>query len=69
MRDTTQPVQVETTCTTEKQYIEFEVRSANSNLPPGSPVSQGDKVRVYREDVFKSISDGNGALGSTNAVF
>lgn len=52
-----------------KQYIEFEVRTANNMLPQGSPVSQGQIVRVYREDVFKTISNGSGNIGSTNQVF
>lgn len=52
-----------------KQYIEFEVRTANNLLPPGSPVSQGQIVRVYREDVFKTISNGSENIGSTNQVF
>ena len=45
-----------------KKYIEFEVRSSKSelqkfNLPEN--FSTGSRVRIYREDVYKIISEGN----------
>ena len=45
-------------------YIEFEVRSGSKYFEkyPNSSIKEGDKVRIYREDVYKSIGpdDGNG---------
>ena len=50
------------------QYKSFEVRSNNSNLV-GTILKQGDNVRIYRDDVFKSISNGSGGFGqTTNAI-
>ena len=45
-----------------KKYIEFEVRSSKSelqkfNLPEN--FSTGSRVRIYREDVYKIISEGD----------
>ena len=50
------------------QYKSFEVRS---NLDPnkGYIIKQTDNVRIYRDDVFKSISNGNDGFGQTiNAI-
>ncbi|EIW92087.1 hypothetical protein HMPREF1321_0188, partial [Capnocytophaga sp. oral taxon 412 str. F0487] len=40
-----------------KKYIEFEVRS--DKLPINSPIKKTDKIRIYREDVYKIISEGD----------
>ena len=40
-----------------KKYIEFEVRS--DKLPISSPIKKTDKIRIYREDVYKIISEGD----------
>ena len=45
-----------------KKYIEFEVRSSKSELQKfNSPenFSTGSRVRIYREDVYKIISEGD----------
>ena len=50
------------------QYKSFEVRS---NLDPdkGYIIEKGDNVRIYRDDVFKSISNGSDDFGQTiNAI-
>lgn len=50
------------------QYKSFEVRSNNSNLS-GTILNQGDNVRIYRDDVFNSISNGSDGFGQTiNAI-
>jgi hypothetical protein len=50
------------------QYKTFEVRSDNSKSA-GTILKQGDEVRIYRDDVFKSISNGNDGFGQTiNAI-
>lgn len=42
-------------------YLEFEVRASNAELDKaGSHLRQGDKVRIYRGDVYKSIGNGDG---------
>lgn len=40
-----------------KKYIEFELRS--DKLPINSPIKKTDKIRIYREDVYKIISEGD----------
>ncbi|AEK23349.1 hypothetical protein [Capnocytophaga canimorsus] len=40
----------------DKKYIEFEVRS--DKLPINSPIKKTDKIRIYRENVYKIISEG-----------
>lgn len=42
---------------TSKEFIEFEVRS--DKLPINSPVKKTERVRIYREDVYKIISEGD----------
>ena len=50
-------------------YIEFEARSDLSKFP-STPLSATDnKVRVYRDDIFKTTSDGNGNINATVKVF
>jgi hypothetical protein len=39
-------------------FIEFEVRT--TSFPSGSPIRQGSKIRIYKTDVYKSISNGDG---------
>jgi ribosome-interacting GTPase 1 len=50
-----------------KNFITFEVRS---NLDPtkGYIIKQTDKVRIYKTDVWKSISNGKGARLITEVV-
>ncbi len=45
---------------TDKPYLEFEVRSTLDKLPVNSPVKTQDKIRLYKEDLYKIISDGDG---------
>lgn len=48
-----------------KEYLDFEVRTDNNLLTAqGAPVgfTQGTKVRIYRNEVFKTISDGNNGV-------
>uniref|UniRef100_UPI0039A573A0 UDP-N-acetylenolpyruvoylglucosamine reductase n=1 Tax=Ornithobacterium rhinotracheale TaxID=28251 RepID=UPI0039A573A0 len=42
-----------------KKFIEFEVRTELEKLPIDSPIKTKDKVRVYKEEVYKIISDGD----------
>lgn len=51
------------------EYIEFEVRSELSRYPNTPFTQTNKKVRVYREDVFKTTSDGNGTINPTTRVF
>lgn len=44
-------------------YITFEVRSYDLN--ESDIIELGSKVRIYRSDVFKSNSDGNGGFLKT----
>ncbi|MGQ3644006.1 hypothetical protein ACT8O7_05885, partial [Ornithobacterium rhinotracheale] len=46
-----------------KKFIEFEVRTELEKLPIDSPIKTKDKVRVYKEEVYKIISDGNSNFG------
>ncbi|WP_271766890.1 hypothetical protein [Aquimarina algiphila] len=50
-----------------KKYIKFEVRSTKGELNkfdlPDESFVQGVEIRIYREDVFKIISDGNDSFG------
>lgn len=50
-----------------KKYIKFEVRSTKGELNkfdlPDESFVQGSEIRIYREDVFKIISDGNDSFG------
>ncbi len=43
-------------------YVTIELRSANERLV-GTNVQQGDFIRLYRNDVFKTTSDGQGGFG------
>ncbi len=51
------------------EYIEFEVRSELSRYPNTPFTQTNKKVRIYREDVFKTTSDGNGTINPTTRVF
>ncbi|WP_206019653.1 hypothetical protein [Runella sp. SP2] len=53
-------------------YIEFEVRtSAPELLKQGVPLglTTGTTVRIYRSDVYKTISNGGGGFGQTIKMF
>jgi CxxC motif-containing protein len=52
-----------------KKYIEFEVRTVSSKLPADSPVKTGDIIRIYRDDVYKTISNGSDEFGETIKLF
>lgn len=43
-------------------FIEFEVRGSAKYFDdfPNSPIKTGSKIRIYRADVYKSISNGDG---------
>ncbi len=45
-----------------KKFIELNVRSSSKYFGdyPNSPIGFNDKLRIYREDVYKSISNGDG---------
>ena len=49
---------------TNKQFIELKVRTENRFLN-NTPISQNSTIRLYRQDVFKTISDGSGNFGQT----
>ncbi|MEL6561584.1 MAG: hypothetical protein AAFQ94_25575, partial [Bacteroidota bacterium] len=55
--------------TTDKPYVEFEVRSSNTKLNTNGLLSTGEKVRIYREDVYKTISDENLQIDRTYKIF
>ncbi|QYS89497.1 hypothetical protein [Flavobacterium davisii] len=44
------------------QYLEFEVKNTNETLSKldGNFLKSGDKIRVYKTDIYKSISNGDG---------
>ena len=46
------------------KYIVMKVRTSPDKLI-NTPISQGSEIRLYRQDVYKTISDGNGNFGQT----
>lgn len=46
------------------EFIKMEVRTDNKFLQ-NTPIKQGVEVRLYRGDVYKTISDGNGNFGKS----
>ena len=49
-------------------FIEFDVRS--TQFPSGSPIGTNSKVRIYKTDVYKSVSNGDGqTIINTSKVF
>ena len=53
-------------------YIEFEVRTSDDLLSiQGAPANfiQSSRIRIYREDVFKTISNNKGQFGETLKLF
>ncbi|MCG8207857.1 UDP-N-acetylenolpyruvoylglucosamine reductase [Tenacibaculum finnmarkense genomovar finnmarkense] len=58
---------------TNKKYIEFEVRNNERALKnmdlPDNKFTTGSEVRIYKEDVFKIIGDGNGAFDEVIQIF
>jgi hypothetical protein len=49
-----------------KQFIRMTIRTETNRLKElGLKLSKGDEVRLYREDVFKTISDGTGNYKET----
>lgn len=47
-------------------YIEFEVRTVG--FSSGSNINQGNTIRIYRDDVWKTFSiDGKGVISNSGA--
>ena len=44
------------------QYLEFEVKNTSEFLGKidGNFIKQGDKIRIYKTDIYKSVSNGDG---------
>lgn len=58
---------------TDKPYIEFEVRSNKKALDdmdlPDAEFTTGTSIRIYKDDIYKIIGDGNGNFGETIQIF
>ncbi|WP_197285514.1 fibronectin type III domain-containing protein [Pedobacter sp. R20-19] len=48
----------------DKEFIVMEVRTDNKFLQ-NVPIQKTNQIRLYRQDVFKTISDGNGNFGKS----
>ena len=59
-----------------RKYLDFEVRSSDAKLMEiaidadfTNFLKQGDIIRIYKDEVFKSISNGDGVLLETKKIF
>jgi len=59
-----------------RQYLDFEVRNTDDTLSKKATdgdfsnfLQRGDKIRVYKDDIYKSISNGDGVLLETKKIF
>lgn len=54
---------------TDEPYIEFEVRSSDIKLKDNNSINTGEKIRIYREDVYKTTSDNDLNIDNTFQIF